>query len=181
MSWGRDWQGWVKLLYLLRKEYPQITPIIFMGGVSSWDGIEYATCGIPVYMRSIREALAIMNQCALVAGVDTGPMHSAVGLGIPTLWIFTHIDGAIRTQGYDKAEVIQHTDLECCPCWYEAQCHDPRYFMLCKAITVEEVAGRIISFYQKKRDVSAHDVKNTIGVTPRAERAGVATLNNCGG
>ena len=167
MSWSRDWQGWVKLLYLLRQQHPDIAPLIFMAGVSSWDGIEYATCGIPVYKRPIREALAILGQCDLVAGVDTGPMHSAVGLGIPTLWLFTHIDGQIRTQGYEQAEVIQRKDLECCPCWYEPQCHSPAY-MLCKGITVDKVIERIIAHYQMERAVSAHDVKNIIEVTPQS-------------
>ncbi len=167
-SWARDWGRWIKVLYQIKQNQPLITPLIFLAGINSWESIEFACLGHLIYRPPIREMLALLSRCHLVTGMDTGPMHSAVGLGIPTLWLFTHIDGRIRTRGYEKAEVIQRTDLDCCPCWYEPQCHDPRYLMMCKDISVDKVMGRIIAHYQKKRGLSAHNVKILTGVTPQS-------------
>lgn len=148
-SWGRDWEEWVKVLYLLRQETDDIVPLVFLAGLQTWEAVEYAVLGVPIIRFGIRENLALMSECQLVAGVDTGPMHSAVGLGRPTLWVFTHIDGSIRTKGYEGAEVIQRSDLPCCPCWYESMCHDPRFFMRCKEIPPAEVAERIQDHYRR--------------------------------
>lgn len=56
---------------------------------------------IPVFNQSLRDIMEILNQCDLVIGPDTGPMHMASALNIPTLWLFTHIDGKIRIKNYD--------------------------------------------------------------------------------
>jgi hypothetical protein len=150
-SWIRDWPAWYKLLWQLKATAPLLTPVIFLAGVDDWNAVEYAVCGVPVYRPQIREHLALMDRCHMIAGVDTGPMHSAVGLGKHTLWVFSHIDGKIRTQGYSKAKFIQRTDLDCCPCWYDQipRCHDPRYFALCRSIAVEEVEREIIKKYRR--------------------------------
>lgn len=148
-SWARDWTGWVNLIWRLKVRASLLVPVVFMAGVDSWDGIEYATCGIPVYRPEIRRHLALMDLCHLVAGVDTGPMHSAVGLGKPTLWVFSHIDGMVRTRGYKKTEVVQRTDLECCPCWYEARCHDPARFAVCRDVPVDRVEAIVLKHYKR--------------------------------
>lgn len=146
-AWVRSWRGWIKLIYQLKVSAPDLIPIVFLAEMDSWEEFEFGVCGIPVYRKSIREILSIMNQCDLVVGVDTGPMHSAVGLGIQTIWIFTHIDGKIRTKGYEKAEVVQRDDLECCPCWYEAQCHDPNQYAFCRAISEDVICSSILKYY----------------------------------
>lgn len=150
-AWVRSWDQWIKALYQLSKTAPEIAPVIIMAGVKSWDAIEFATVGVPVIGYTIRQMLAVLSVCQLVAGVDTGPMHSAVGLGIPTLWLFTHIDGRIRTRGYKKAMVLQQTGLPCCPCWYDSQCHDPHQYALCRNIPVEQVIDAVLKHYRRKR------------------------------
>jgi hypothetical protein len=60
------------------------------------------TDSISVFNQSLRDIMKILNQCDLVIGPDTGPMHMASALNIPTLWLFTHIDGSIRTKNYDS-------------------------------------------------------------------------------
>jgi ADP-heptose:LPS heptosyltransferase len=82
--------------------------------------------GIPVMGYTIRQVLALLKQCRLVIGPDTGPLHSAAIMGIPTVWLFGNIDGAIRTKGYDNVTIIQHP--EACnaggqPCWYKKSCN----------------------------------------------------------
>jgi len=68
----------------------------------------------------------LINECDLVISPDTGPAHIAAALRIPTLWIFTHIDGKIRTKGYDLFWVCQNIPKDCPsngkPCWYDIPC-----------------------------------------------------------
>ena len=39
----------------------------------------------------VRDSAILMDECDLVVGVDTGPMHTAAVQRIPTLWLFSHI------------------------------------------------------------------------------------------
>lgn len=55
----------------------------------------------PWFNKSLRQVASLLNICDLVIGPDTGPMHMASALNVPTLWLFTHIDGSIRIKNYD--------------------------------------------------------------------------------
>lgn len=186
-AWVRSWDHWIKVLYQLSKEAPrrwpfgqEIAPVIIMAGVKSWDAIEFATVGVPVIGYTIRQILSVLSVCDLVAGVDTGPMHSAVGLGIPTLWLFTHIDGRIRTRGYKKAMVLQQADLPCCPCWYDAQCHDPHHYALCRNIPVEQVVSTILKQYRRKRLCSLLFIKMASRQRKSRSATGITSLGIAG-
>lgn len=75
---------------------------------------------------SFREIMTIANRCDIFIGPDTGLCHIASSLRTPTLWLFTHIDGAIRTRGYDTSEVLQDLPPACGlkePCWYGLSCN----------------------------------------------------------
>jgi ADP-heptose:LPS heptosyltransferase/glycosyltransferase involved in cell wall biosynthesis len=80
---------------------------------------------IPVFGNELREIGKIISKCDLVIGPDTGPMHMASALGIPTLWLFTHIDGNIRTKNYDL-DITHFIQGKCPtlskPCWYAIPC-----------------------------------------------------------
>jgi ADP-heptose:LPS heptosyltransferase len=103
--------------------------------------------------HSPRETALKLNECDLVIGVDTGPMHTAAVLRVPTLWLFTHIKGDIRTRNYPEAQVIQHSEV--CPhspCWYDIKCGGEKTQMpaCAKAITPEEVYSRALEMLDEK-------------------------------
>lgn len=79
----------------------------------------------PVFGRTIREVAALINECDVVISPDTGPAHISSALRVPTIWIFTHIDGSIRTKNYDNCWVVK-SDYSGCPikqpCWYLIPC-----------------------------------------------------------
>jgi len=68
------------------------------------------------------------------------------------LWIFSHIDGAIRTKSYPEAAVIQHKGA-CVhsPCWYLIPCGGERTKMpdCLKPIKVDEVFNKAVSILEK--------------------------------
>jgi len=77
-----------------------------------------------IFGYTMGQVVALLSMCDIVVGVDTGPMHSAASLGVPTIWLFTHIDGAVRTKDYKNAVVIQDKECDRSPCWYMKPCDD---------------------------------------------------------
>jgi GT2 family glycosyltransferase len=80
-----------------------------------------------VFGKSLREVAALLNECDLVVSPDTGLAHISSALRIPTIWVFTHIDGKVRTRGYDRVWIVQDTPEDCPagqPCWYDIPCSD---------------------------------------------------------
>jgi len=75
----------------------------------------FSTCDL-----DIREAITLISQLDLVIGPDTGPLHIAGSLEIPTLWIFGPTDPELRAKYYKNAEWIwepcKKRDTKAC--WY---------------------------------------------------------------
>jgi ADP-heptose:LPS heptosyltransferase len=72
-------------------------------------------CGFP-----IRKWAAILSLCDGFITVDTGPLHVAAALDIPTVAIFGPIDYKMRCKGYNNVTVLV-SDLDCIPCWRNAK------------------------------------------------------------
>lgn len=75
----------------------------------------------------LREVAILISRCDVFIGPDTGLSHIASALRIPTVWLFTHVDGKIRTRGYDTSVFVQALPPACpskTPCWYQFPC-DP--------------------------------------------------------
>ena len=76
---------------------------------------------------SLRDCAVLISRCDFFFGPDTGLTHIAAALRVQTLWFFSHVDGNIRTRGYDTSEIVQETPPSCpqsAPCWYLFPC-DP--------------------------------------------------------
>lgn len=67
----------------------------------------------------IRETIVFISQLDLVIGPDTGPMHVAGSLGVPTLWLFGPTDPRMRTLFYPEAHVIWKPCQKTKACWYD--------------------------------------------------------------
>lgn len=78
-----------------------------------------------VFGYNLRQVASIVNECDIVISPDTGIAHIASALNIPALWIFTHINGRVRTRNYENVSFIQRIPKACPkkqPCWYEIPC-----------------------------------------------------------
>jgi heptosyltransferase-2 len=113
-------------------------------------------CGNDVFIVSnisIRQLMAMLSRCSLFLGNNSGPLHIAAALGLPTvstigppvvpLWL-----------PYGKNHIVLRKDLDCSPCNRDV-CKDHRCMQL---ITVDEVfeavqaqINRIKSKDKKKR------------------------------
>jgi ADP-heptose:LPS heptosyltransferase len=65
---------------------------------------------------TFREMSAIVSLCDLVVTPDTGVLHLAAALNIPTIALFGPIDYRARCKGYKNVTVIK-TNISCSPCW----------------------------------------------------------------
>ena len=120
----RNWPYFKELRNLLLKKYPQTTFLEFcVKKPVDWSSIKKS---YPVFERNLREVSALINECDVVISPDTGLAHIASALRVSTVWIFTHIDGKIRTKNYDNVQICQNIPKDCdskgIPCWYSIPC-----------------------------------------------------------
>lgn len=88
-------------------------------------------CGI----TSLEEAIALINRCDFFLSNDSGLMHVAAALGVPTLAIFGSTDHVATGPRGPKTGIVKH-DIDCAPC-LKQEC--PTDFKCMLSITPEEV------------------------------------------
>lgn len=91
----------------------------------------------PICMQniSIRKMSALIEKCSLFICNDSGPMHIASALNVPTVAIFGSTDH-VRWQPYNDKAVIVRRNMECWPCSAH-KCK--RDFECTKLLSVEDV------------------------------------------
>lgn len=68
----------------------------------------------------IRETAAVLNQCKQFVGPDSGWMHMAAALGIPSICLFGATPPEARINYYPTHIALQAPNCECLGCWYKA-------------------------------------------------------------
>jgi heptosyltransferase-2 len=91
----------------------------------------------------IGDLIALLSLCDGFAGNDSGAMHLASALAIPTVGIFGSTNPDRTGPGGPRADVVYHR-LECSPC-LERTCRFGHYNCM-REITPAEVARRLAAF-----------------------------------
>lgn len=165
IMWPRSWTGWEKVVWELHaRDRVQVMSLI--KEVDDWETLEIVSNSYPVVDMPIRDVVLYLAACDVVIGVDTGPMHTATALGKPTLWLFTHIGGEVRTQWYPKVEVLQRVDLPCCPCWYKPKCWNLGQHMSCKVIEPSDVLERLFGMEEIKNKIGGNENEKNASIGP---------------
>jgi heptosyltransferase-2 len=84
---------------------------------------------------NLKEAISLISRCALFISNDSGLMHVAGALGVPTIAVFGSTDPVTTSPVGEKSIVIHH-DVPCGPC-LKPVC--PTDFRCMEMIGVEEV------------------------------------------
>ena len=88
----------------------------------------------------VGEALAILSRCALAVGGDTGLVHAARALGVPTVALFGPTAPGMHLFGPRERAVT--LDLSCSPCSAHGSRHCPLGHHRClRDLDVEQVAA----------------------------------------
>lgn len=117
----RSWtpSNYIDLIKYTQKHCPQIHFVVMDFNRVLGDLSRFNNC-CDVSETNIREKAALVSQCDLFIGPDSGPMHLAGCLSIPSLIIFGSIPPEARINYYPNHEAVRHTALSCLGCWYEA-------------------------------------------------------------
>jgi heptosyltransferase-2 len=94
---------------------------------------------------SLEDLITELESCRLLLTNDTGTMHLAAFLGIPTVAIFGSTE-PLKTAPLGDGHVIIRHHVECSPCFLR-EC--PIDFRCMKAVTVEEVTQSVLSLLKE--------------------------------
>jgi lipopolysaccharide heptosyltransferase I len=106
---------------------------------------------------SIQESIVLFRHAALMVSCDSGPLHLAAGMGIPTVSIFGPTD-PIRNGAYGPNHQVVVKPLDCSFCWKKVcriQTHD-----CMQKIEVEEVFDTVKTSVAKFVNVAASSKTN---------------------
>jgi heptosyltransferase-1 len=94
--------------------------------------------GLPSLQTSLLELAALCERARLMVAGDTGPLHLAAALGVPTVAILGPTSGW-RNGPYSSADIVVKRELPCSDC-YKRTCSQ----FICMNIQVEEVLGAVV-------------------------------------
>jgi heptosyltransferase I len=100
---------------------------------------------------SLRQLMALLHQCRLVIGADTGPLHLAVGLGLPVIALYG-ADAPKWTGPYGRQHRVHYKKLPCSPCYKKPTCQG-RYECL-EAIGVDEVLASVDEIWAESKNTA---------------------------
>jgi ADP-heptose:LPS heptosyltransferase len=93
------------------------------GGVFYWEG------------GTLWQSAVLISACSLFVTNDTGPMHMAIGLGVPLVALFCPSDSLVTGPLHNSRSIVIRKEKPCNPCLYR-RCPDP---FCMNQISVDEV------------------------------------------
>jgi heptosyltransferase II len=115
--------------------------IILLGGKSDWDTAEEVRSLAKTSLlnlagkTNLTEAVYLISQCRLFLSNDSGLMHIAGALNIPTIAIFGSTNPATTSPAGSQSIIVRH-EVSCSPCLKET-C--PTDFRCMELVSVEDV------------------------------------------
>jgi len=103
------------------------------------------SCVNRIGQTTLEQLIDELRQCRLLLTNDTGTMHLAALLGVPTVAIFGSTEPRLTGPLGDRHVVLRH-HVECSPCFLR-KC--PIDFRCMKAVSVQEVADAVMSILQQ--------------------------------
>ena len=114
-----DAKNQIDLIQLCALRRPDIEFIVFDYNRILGDTNRFSNC-TGASGTTVREMAALIAECDVFIGPDSGPMHLAGAMGIKSLIMFGSIPPEARINYYPTHSAIQLAGLSCLGCWYEA-------------------------------------------------------------
>ncbi|MBK7986623.1 MAG: glycosyltransferase family 9 protein [Ignavibacteria bacterium] len=157
--WDKD--KYAELAEILHQNYN--ATVLLFGGPEEQDVNEYIAARSKakiVKTPSLLSGLALISRCNLFVSNDSGLMHCAAALHIPTVAIFGYTSHVHTKPWSDNSIVVRRNDLPCSPCFYfspkPAQCRQfsgNEQFKCIKEISVTTVLNACKQLLDTKKDI----------------------------
>jgi hypothetical protein len=85
-------------------------------------------------MTPLRELSALLSECALYVGNNSGPKHIAAALGVPTIGIHSGVVDAVEWAPIGRRAVALRRNMVCSPCYLARMADCPRNFACMRGI-----------------------------------------------
>ena len=95
---------------------------------------------------SLTELIACLQQCTLLITNDTGTMHLAAAMGVPTVSIFGSTEPVLTSPLGSQHTIIRH-HVPCSPC-FKRECPFGHYDCM-TGVTPQQVAAAVLGKLQK--------------------------------
>ena len=115
----RTWREWTAFAEAFHAKYPT-TPVYVFGDKRHVGNAPPETdwCKHHLDDLPLRSALALLGQCGGCLSMDSGFLHIAEALGVPTVGLFTTVRGWTRAAHYASVTAVDETsgcpDAPCC-------------------------------------------------------------------
>lgn len=155
-SWSQNKdEKWPSLVKAIRSQKPNIKFILndFMNRVPSLRSKDYI---YNVETTSVRELAAYMSLCDHFVGPDSGPMHIAGALGVPSTVMFGSIPPEARINYYPTHISVSTETLPCIGCWYKACPYNVKCMKDLKASRVATLINRSLSGRKDDKTIHLH-------------------------
>lgn len=100
----------------------------------------------------IRESVALIKRCSFLVSPDSGPMHLAQAVDIPTIALFGPAEPSITGPTGEK-NIVLKKEMECSPC----KVYDCSHVSCMKAISVEDVLAAVAEMKIKRWIEDGHE------------------------
>jgi heptosyltransferase-2 len=144
--WGDS--RYIEIVDRLRGEGSEVVLLTSPGERQQAELISAACGGVPMFGHDgdVLQLAAAIAQCSIVITNDSGPLHLAAALAVPSVSIFGPTDPG-RTVIPGASRVIRREELGCTPC-YQREC--PLGHHRCMAeVTVDEVFTAAIGLFNE--------------------------------
>jgi ADP-heptose:LPS heptosyltransferase len=105
---------------------------------------------LPVYSVSVRQTASLMKNCRLCISNDSGPMHIAAAVGVPTVAIFGPTN-SVWVKPWGTKHKIVRSELPCSPCFRYSprplRCVANLDYACLKNISVDQVYDACIELF----------------------------------
>ncbi|MBN1914292.1 MAG: glycosyltransferase family 9 protein [Parachlamydiales bacterium] len=141
--WPKEF--FLQAMHLMEKKKP--CSFIITGTKNEKDLLDFFTKNIPqahlLFDLSLRKYASFLSLCDLIVTNDTGPLHLAAALHIPSVALFSPTDPCF-SHPYHASSNILYKPPTCSPC-LRRKCSHPSCL---EQITPEEVAEKALSLLQ---------------------------------
>jgi ADP-heptose:LPS heptosyltransferase/glycosyltransferase involved in cell wall biosynthesis len=118
-SWARE--EVLKFVELV-KEKSAVAKILLFDFQNEYSDLKSLDFVIDCSNTTVRKMASLIERCHSFVTPDTGPMHLAGALQIPTIALFGSIPPQARINHYPSHEAVTAVNLGCLGCWYK-QCN----------------------------------------------------------